>query len=181
MNEYEKQAQDFLNATGTTINVERAEVQTPPNWGGYKGKHGIKYDVTIKNARAEYKFPFWDSIANAEKYEALVTVKNFSARDTSAYFHAQDLLKKELGVKLGWAGLHKKFDEYADKLKPGAYDILACLDQLYSDSFEDFCAEFGYDTDSRTAESTYNAMLEQDRQLRRMYTLDELELLQEVN
>jgi hypothetical protein len=28
---------------------------------------------------------------------------------------------------------------------------------LENDSFEAFCSEFGYDTDSRTAERTYNA------------------------
>ncbi len=43
--------------------------------------------------------------------------------------------------------------------EPSAADVLSCLVSDASsgehDSFEDFCSNFGYDTDSRSAESTW--------------------------
>ena len=69
--------------------------------------------------------------------------------------------------------------EYAEN--PNAYDVLSCLDVLYSDTFEDFCADFGYDVDSIKAEKTYRAMQEQDRALRRLFTTEHLEKLQEIS
>jgi hypothetical protein len=48
------------------------------------------------------------------------------------------------------------------------------LDSLASDAsgadqnFEDWCADFGYDTDSRKAERTYNAVREQTFSLRKL-------------
>jgi len=49
-----------------------------------------------------------------------------------------------------------------------------CLDSLLSDaavseSFEDFCAEFGYDTDSRRAERTHKACLKNREELERLF------------
>lgn len=34
---------------------------------------------------------------------------------------------------------------------PTMYDVLTCLTKYDPDTFEDFCSEFGYDTDSRRA------------------------------
>lgn len=41
-------------------------------------------------------------------------------------------------------------------------------------------SEYGYDIDSRTAEKTYKAVIEQDRQLRRLYDREELEQLEAI-
>ena len=46
-------------------------------------------------------------------------------------------------------GLHKT---------PSIYTVLACIQKYYPGTFEDFCDEFGYDTDSRQAEKTYQAV-----------------------
>jgi hypothetical protein len=54
---------------------------------------------------------------------------------------------------------------------PGAADV---LDSMLSDAssyenardFADWCGEYGYDTDSRRAERTYNAVAEQTKQVR---------------
>lgn len=39
-------------------------------------------------------------------------------------------------------------------------------------SFEDFCSEFGYDTDSRKAEKTYNQCVKQTKSLKRLLGID---------
>lgn len=73
-----------------------------------------------------------------------------------------------------WGSIVEKTRE---AIKPTAYDVLACLDVLYSDTFDDFCSDFGYDTDSIKAEKIYKSMQEQDRALRKLFTMDEIDLL----
>ena len=41
---------------------------------------------------------------------------------------------------------------------PDEYDIITCLTKDDPGSFENFCSDFGYDTDSRSAEKTYKAV-----------------------
>lgn len=59
----------------------------------------------------------------------------------------------------------------AHTASPTASDVLGCLvmDSAGIDnatSFEDWCAEYGYDTDSRKAEKTFTACERQARKLR---------------
>lgn len=54
--------------------------------------------------------------------------------------------------------------------KPTALDVLECLksDITHSEvSFNEFCSNFGYDTDSRQAEETYHAVIKQTLELKR--------------
>ena len=43
--------------------------------------------------------------------------------------------------------------------------------------FEDFCAEFGYDTDSIKALTTYEGLQQMTRKVRKIFTIEELEYL----
>ena len=56
--------------------------------------------------------------------------------------------------------------------KPTITDVLDCVASdayaLNYDSFEEWANEFGYDTDSRKAERTYHACIENGKQLREM-------------
>ena len=63
---------------------------------------------------------------------------------------------------------------------PTAYDLLACLQKSDPGSFENFCPEFGYDSDSRTAERTYKAVKEEFQGLERLFTDDEIQALQAI-
>jgi hypothetical protein len=185
MEDYEKQSQEFLSATNSTLTVKLSDKQTAPLWAKNE-KHGYKYDIELVNARGSYKFSFWDSIANAGYIDALNFIKNSQLGEnrTNEYYKAQDLLKSKnaLGLKSGLSMMRArtKYNEYIDELKPSAYSVLACLSVDYSDDFADFCSMYGYDTDSITAKKTYEAVIEQDRQLRRMFTLEELDMLQQV-
>lgn len=51
--------------------------------------------------------------------------------------------------------------------EPTAEDVLNCLasDSAGPDSFEEFCSEYGYDEDSRTAERIFNACQRQKAEL----------------
>jgi len=65
--------------------------------------------------------------------------------------------------------------------KPRMYDILACLQKYDVGTFEDFCGEFGYNTDSRKAEKIYNAVCEEYKQIAMLFNDEEIELLQMIN
>lgn len=77
------------------------------------------------------------------------------------------------------------WDSIANKAngeKPTEYDVLACLDTIDArDTFEDFCAMFGYDTDSITASHTFVAVQGQSDNLRRIFTRKQLERLAEIS
>jgi hypothetical protein len=61
-----------------------------------------------------------------------------------------------------------------------AYSFLACLSTVDCANFEEFCANYGYDTDSRKAYSTWREVQEQNDKLARLFTIAELEQLSEI-
>lgn len=63
---------------------------------------------------------------------------------------------------------------------PTSYDLLACLTKYPPGAFEDFCSEFGYDTDSRRAEKTYQGCVEEYFKVCAIFSPDELEIIQEI-
>lgn len=58
--------------------------------------------------------------------------------------------------------------------EPTFYDVLACLTKYDPGSFEDFCSEFGYDTDSRKAEKTYKAVCKEFAAVERLFLEEEV-------
>lgn len=64
--------------------------------------------------------------------------------------------------------------------KPSKYDILACLTKSDPGSFEDFCRDFGYDSDSRNAYATYEAVCKEWEGVKDVFSGIH-EQLQEIN
>lgn len=52
---------------------------------------------------------------------------------------------------------------------PDEYDIITCLAKDDPGSFENFCSDFGYDTDSRSAEKTYRAVKTEWKKVLRVF------------
>lgn len=70
----------------------------------------------------------------------------------------------------------------AHTVAPTTADVLDCLASDASGfenarSFDDWCAEYGYDTDSRTAERTYKIVARQAAKLKAMLGADNYETL----
>lgn len=64
---------------------------------------------------------------------------------------------------------------------PQAADVMSCLvsdAQLGQETFDDFCANLGYDTDSRRAERLWKACQSTDGQLRALFGADYSEALE---
>lgn len=184
MTDYNKQATDFLASTNTTLKVVESIPQKATSWSkDDKDAHKhINYTITLKNKNHSYTFDFWGSIHDYEIVEAIRNCHPLSFQQTQEDYKIEDILKRE---KLWPRTRILKKEEIEILIKkeylPNAYDILACLFPVYEDTFEDFCNSFGYDADSRTAEDTYKRCIEQDRQLCKLFSHEELEQLAEIN
>jgi len=64
---------------------------------------------------------------------------------------------------------------------PTAYDILASLTKYEVGDFDNFCSEYGYDIDSRKAYKTYKTVLKEWKNVDRLFSSEQIELLQEIN
>ena len=82
-----------------------------------------------------------------------------------------------------WASLivkMVKFQKLVPKLEDVLHSLLSDADaDLDAMSFEDWCSNFGMDTDSRKAESTYKKCLEIGQAFRRAFKAGEIEELRE--
>jgi len=67
----------------------------------------------------------------------------------------------------------------AGEEQPNMYDILVCLQKNDVGTLEDFCDEFGYDTDSIQANKTYKAVCKEFKAVENIFG-DIIEELQEI-
>ena len=63
---------------------------------------------------------------------------------------------------------------------PTPYDVLSCITKYDPGTFDNFCGEFGYSTDSRAAEKTYKSVLEEWNNVERIFNPSEIESLIEI-
>ena len=64
--------------------------------------------------------------------------------------------------------------------EPDVYDVLACLEWHEPGTFEDFCGNFGYEQDSRSAFAIYKAVCAQFKGLSRVFTEQDREILSSI-
>lgn len=53
--------------------------------------------------------------------------------------------------------------------EPSLYDVLTCLQKYDVGTFQNFCGDFGYDTDSRSAERIYKAVCKEFAGVMRLF------------
>lgn len=153
MNEYIKQATEFLQKTHTKMKIEYVGLAVNKEWKE-KQKRCL-YEITLTSPRGSMIFDFWDSIRNTE-----IRTMPFDAYNVQA--------NKELAAKKKAAA-------------PSVYDVLACLQKCDPGTFENFCSDYGYDDDSRTAIRVYLAVQNEYTQLARLFTPEQMEELAEIN
>lgn len=136
MTDYQKQAQDFMDKTGTTMTA-----------------HKLGH------------FPYFDDDKKPrDVYEITLTRQN-----KPGDFKPVKSYKFRYGQSIAESG----------KKTPTPYDVLACLTKSDPGTFRDFCADFGYDEDSRKAEKVYFDVQEEYRNVMRLFG-DVIEELQEI-
>lgn len=197
IDQYTKQAQEFLTNHGISFSVtligsdcpkfcedarvdkDMDKVSVYPRKSHIHGKH---YRITISRSKGPVgseaetaigrwltgtlTMDFWNSYADEEH---------------NAYYH----------LKYGELSLPRE-NQYWDKLgkfprpfikapkSPTAYDVLASITKSEPGTFEDFCGGYGYDSDSRRAYQTYEAVVDEWKKVRAFFTDEELTELQEI-
>ena len=128
---------------------------------------------------------------------------------TNGYTQAAELFAKKYGIKLvtNWerVGLYFPSDKQrrdifkckltragksytfnfwqsiaAGDTPPDIYSVLTCLTKYDPENFENFCANYGYDTDSKTAERVYKAVVKEYNAVTRLFG-DIMDELSEIN
>jgi hypothetical protein len=154
-NDYKGQAEAFLHETGVLFEIVKAVPQQSPRWAK-DGKHGTCYSVTLAKLKEKPR--------EGQYIGSIAYNRGHIAKEIQFFFWNSIAEKQKAEERLG----------YLDK--PKAYDVLACL-YMRADTFEDFCANFGYSEDSREAEKTYNEVREQNAKLESIFSPAELEAL----
>lgn len=149
--DYQKQATDFLEKTKTTFKAEFVGFQK--HFDTDTEKRDV-YEITLtREGKKPFVFRFGQSIANSGETETIVKRDAIRGRYT-------DTVKK-------------------GRTAPTAYDVLAGLTKYDPETLEDFCVNYGYDEDSKTAEKIYFAVQKEYSNVLRLFG-DVMEELQEI-
>lgn len=176
MSEYLKQATDFLTKTNTELSVKF--LKHGKHFTDDKDSRDI-YEITLKRGNRKYIFNFGQSINASGEYIVAPHLQN--------KIWCEQVTGGKYALTLSeFKKLHSTYkngkDIFINKnfAVPNAYDILTCLTKYDPNTFEDFCSEFGYDSDSRKALETYNAVKNEYKEVTRLFTDAEIEELQEI-
>jgi hypothetical protein len=167
--DYQKQANDFL--TKCNVKMDVVFVKHDKYFPEDKEKRDI-YIITLTKGGRKESFEFGASLNKSGKYIILDRIKAHKLGSNKVQ-EKKDALNK--GVNYRNVIPNKDFSG------PTAYDLLTCLTKYEVGTFDDFCANFGYDTDSRKAEKTYKAVCEEYKKVCCIFSDDELTELQEIN
>lgn len=169
MSEYQQQALDFLEKCNATMEIEFIGAETNMNWNEDTKRN--KYRFTITTPRGKMSGDFWDSIRHTEI--TLMTVDEFIKKHGYKFpsYYSQ-------------TSYRNKLKELKAKAIPTPYDILACLEKYEVGTMNDFFHEFGYEVHSAddmfTFMNTYNACVKEYRDLCRIFTEEQMEMLREI-
>jgi hypothetical protein len=119
----------------------------------------IKYDTEIKVDFLKKDFYFQDDKEKRNIYQFIIKRNNKSYSST-------------FGDSIHNTKENKKI--------PSKYDILTAIEKYDPIDFNDFCANYGYDTDSRKAYSIYEKCKEQAKAINDIFSdcIDELSEIQ---
>lgn len=121
------------------------------------------YGMSFKAAYQGTKCPMWcDGCKHGDHYR--ITIK-------------RDRLSRSISFDF-WNSQHAAQEGRA----PTAYDVLACISGDYGTpgTFDEYCATYGFDLDSRKAEQAYKLTDRFARKLRAFFTEDEARALSEI-
>lgn len=136
------------------------------------------YDIKIERGSRVWKFEFGNSMNDSEfvavygktKYPIPASFREKSNSEIALY------VKQNLQSDFGTV----KADRIIRPVPPSEYDVLSCLTKYDPESFEDFCSEYGYDSDSKTADRVYAAVKEEWLNVCRIWSDSEIEELREI-
>lgn len=173
MNEYQKQAIEFLRKTNTTLEIKF--LKNDYHFQDDKEKRDI-YEITLSRGSRKYIFNFGQSLANSGFYVKQgkkithIDRKHLNSKDLWAF------IKYKSGIQFD-----SKIDTIHKPTPPNEYDILACLTKYNPDTLENFCSEFGYNPDSKKDNKIYEAVRDEYLIVIGLFNDAEMRELQEIN
>ena len=172
MNEYEKQATEFLASTGATI--ECTKLGTFKYFSDDEEPRDV-FNVTIARGTRNYSFKYGDSLINTW-YRAILRSNGTQATYAMMrHFRVRNSAELSALVRRNMKKLR------AVPKQPTAYSILAAMTKYNPGSFKSFCDEFGYSTDNIKARDTYIAVQDEYHSLCSLFTNEEMDRLAEIN
>lgn len=173
--EYDIAGEEFLASTGTTF--EALLVGHDKFFPGDKDARDI-YQITFKRkGRKDFTLRFGQSLANSGRglLNARYSHTEPLPKEARDLLYSKTIAGERNGyIKSPFGGIQKT------RKAPTAYDVLACLTKYDPGSFDDFCDDFGYSNDSRTAERTYLAVTDEWSKVQKMFG-DVLQQLQQIS
>lgn len=153
--DYEGAAKAFLDETGAEFKA--VFLSHGKHFEDDKDERDI-YEITLKRGTRVYKFKFGQSINCSGKWWRYGNYKR--------------------GVSnVKFASPRDEWDRNKNFAEPRPYDVLAGMQTCEVGTFENFCGDFGYDADSRTAERVYKAVVDEYNNLKMLFTDAELEAM----
>ena len=97
--EYDMQANNFLVATGTTLEITRTEIVCVELVNRWRA-HRWKYYCKLRRGNKTYSFPFYDSVANYEEGKRPTKYDVLACLDTYDYINGIEDFALEFGYNL---------------------------------------------------------------------------------
>lgn len=170
MIDYKQEALDFLNECGSSILIREAGREIPT----WDTKAHATYVCVITTPRSSMTVKFYDSAKNTDLLD--MTVVQYAEQMFRMRYNDLrpfERIKAQTELKMRKAEAH-----------PNAYDILTCLQKNEVDSMDDFMAEFGYEIksaqDMTDFINTYNAVVNEYKDVRRCFTPEQIEKMREI-
>ena len=189
--DYNKQAIDFLKATNTQFKAEL--LRNDYHFDNDKFKRDI-YNITLTRGNRCFSFEFGQSNVNSQYYFDKTSKRKYT--EGKEYFESIDIGNTKKHYKNRFLSFIsnssmfvrsindtkalKRLGLLKEGTKPTEYDILSRLTKYDPDTFESFCDDFGYDTDSKSAEKNYNSVVNEYKNVAMLWNDSEIEQLTEI-
>lgn len=169
--DYQKQTNDFLEKTNTTFKAEF--LRYGKHFDDDKENRDI-YKITLSRNGRSYSFNFGQSIIASGRF---IIVYHSDKYPRGTRIHDKAELAKS---RAGYIGFGKYYNNNKDFAEPTSYCVFSGLQKNDVGSLENFCDDFGYDTDSRKAEKIYKAVVDEYNNLKMLFNDKELEEMAEI-
>jgi hypothetical protein len=172
LSEYDVQAAGFVKLTGIEIN--RVYTGHRKHFDTDKDKRSC-WHITVVRGDKSFSYNFGQS-----------TMESYEVRDHGASrWHAMkqnDIMRADVKHAMRAIAGHCGDLVRECQTPPSNYSLLSCMasDSYETETFEYWCDNFGYDTDSRKALDTYLKCEKISADICRLFTSDELDQLREI-
>lgn len=168
--EYEIQADSWLLKHKVNLTIEF--LRNGKYFEGDKDSRDI-YTFTLERNGSKYSGTYGNSIVNSGMYYLPRRLNGGSEFPLKT----QEERPEGFSTRVNTTPWEKR----KERLVPTAYDVLAALTKDNPGSFEEFCADFGYSADSKSAYRTYKMVVREWLGLSRVLNEAAIQDLTEIN